>query len=771
MSDVIGRGVIEVSADSSKLNAAIAEARRSINSLGEANKAASDKSAASIDRYIKRLEVQQKTAGMSARETELYKLALRGASDEQLRAANSALRLTEAYQKGADIGDRIKTGMLVLGAAAATGLVATIAAFDSLVKKAGDFQDMAEKTGDTAGNFASMAVAAGTAGVQMNDVAAASIKLTKNLVGIDDESKAAGAAVAALGLDLKTFKDLKPAEQMETLAKALAGFADGPEKTATAVALIGKSGAEMLPFLKELGAEGGRQKILTEEQIRLADEYADKQAKLRTEISLHAQAIAADMLPELNNFKQTIVDIAKDQQFAATASDILKGALSAAITIFQTIAVVGSDVAFVFKGIGNEIGAIAAQLVALSTGNIEGFHAISDAVKEDAQRARVELDRFQAKIMSLGQPSAPFVVDPANYGNEGRGVPAPQKKRIKFDGGEGKEKGKKETYTDLLTPAAKEYASALEKINAAEIAADKSTRSLNSAQSILYELMRSPEWEQMPVAWQQAAIAQASLASETITAANAQKRLNDMIAATPTEQIKVAQEDMLLLADALEKGTISEEQYQEAVIKRLDLSTDAIKKQKSVAEELGLTFSSAFEDAVVGGKSLSDVLQGIEKDIIRIMLRRNVTEPLANAVGGFDFSSLFTANANGGVYNSPSLSAYSGSVYNSPRMFAFAQGAGVFAEAGPEAIMPLKRGRDGKLGVQAGGGSGVVINIVEAPGKGGQTEQRQEGGQDILTVFVDRVRSAIAGDISRGDGAVPAALNSTYGLNRVAGAY
>ena len=67
MSDVIGRGIIEVSGDSSKLNAAIADARRSIASLGEANKQASEKSAASIDRYIKKLETQQKTSSMTTR--------------------------------------------------------------------------------------------------------------------------------------------------------------------------------------------------------------------------------------------------------------------------------------------------------------------------------------------------------------------------------------------------------------------------------------------------------------------------------------------------------------------------------------------------------------------------------------------------------------------------------------------------------------------------------------------------------------------------------
>ncbi|WP_285218816.1 phage tail tape measure protein [Klebsiella quasipneumoniae] len=63
----------------------------------------------------------------------------------------------------------------------------------------------------------------------------------------------------------------------------------------------------------------------------------------------------------------------------------------------------------------------------------------------------------------------------------------------------------------------------------------------------------------------------------------------------------------------------------------------------------------------------------------------------------------FSFNALGGVYDSPSLSAYSGGVYNTPQYFAFAKGAGVFGEAGPEAIMPLTRGADGSPGVKAGG--------------------------------------------------------------------
>lgn len=68
-----------------------------------------------------------------------------------------------------------------------------------------------------------------------------------------------------------------------------------------------------------------------------------------------------------------------------------------------------------------------------------------------------------------------------------------------------------------------------------------------------------------------------------------------------------------------------------------------------------------------------------------------------------------TYNAKGGVYDSPSLSAYSGQVVDHPTMFAFAKGAGIMGEAGPEAIMPLRRGPDGRLGVAAaGGGMGDV---------------------------------------------------------------
>lgn len=79
----------------------------------------------------------------------------------------------------------------------------------------------------------------------------------------------------------------------------------------------------------------------------------------------------------------------------------------------------------------------------------------------------------------------------------------------------------------------------------------------------------------------------------------------------------------------------------------------------------------------------------------------------ANAIQSYGAN--FSFNANGGVYQSSDLSRFSGSVVNRPTFFAFAKGAGVMGEAGPEAILPLRRGADGKLGVVASGGGGMKM--------------------------------------------------------------
>ncbi|WP_249744256.1 hypothetical protein [Serratia marcescens] len=93
------------------------------------------------------------------------------------------------------------------------------------------------------------------------------------------------------------------------------------------------------------------------------------------------------------------------------------------------------------------------------------------------------------------------------------------------------------------------------------------------------------------------------------------------------------------------------------------------------------------------------------------------------------------ANAKGGVYSSPSLSAYSGQIVSNPTMFAFAKGAGLMGEAGPEAIMPLKRGADGSLGVRAIGmpqQAAAAPNVyITIDGGGNANTQADQGWEEF----------------------------------------
>ncbi|NDZ12039.1 hypothetical protein C7T35_15465 [Variovorax sp. WS11] len=413
MADVIGRGVIEVSADATKLKAGVDDAKRSIKSLGkdigDSMGTASARASKSIDNYVKKLQTAAATQGKSARETELYSLALRGASKAQLEAADSALKLSEGYERGVEMGNRLRVGFIALAAAAGAALVATAAGANALIGQVGKYQDLAEKIGDTAVNLSSLKTASDVAGLSIDTIAAASVKLTASLSKTDDESKLVGDAITGLGLDFKKFKDLSPVEQLQAVARAMDGFADGSEKTAYAVALFGKSGAELLTFLKEYAVEGTNAAYITEQQGKAADDFSDAQARLQSQVQQFLQVAAVNAIPILNDITDLMKSIAKEEDGTSAATDILKGALNGAVVVFQAITIVASDVIFTFKAVGREIGAIAAQLAALASLDFNGFNAISDAVKDDAQRARAELDKFQARVLAIGKE--PFVDD------------------------------------------------------------------------------------------------------------------------------------------------------------------------------------------------------------------------------------------------------------------------------------------------------------------------------------------------------------------------
>ncbi|HHP0437112.1 TPA: phage tail tape measure protein [Klebsiella pneumoniae] len=125
------------------------------------------------------------------------------------------------------------------------------------------------------------------------------------------------------------------------------------------------------------------------------------------------------------------------------------------------------------------------------------------------------------------------------------------------------------------------------------------------------------------------------------------------------------------------------------------------------------------------------------------------------------YGARFQFNAKGGVYDSPSLSAFSNGIVRNPTMFAFAKGgAGIMGEAGPEAIMPLTRAPDGSLGVRAvGAGGGQSVSsapqvYITIDGNGNTSTQTSPGleqfGADVARFVDQRYKQNVMRDISPG---------------------
>ncbi|GAC63439.1 hypothetical protein ET1_05_01260 [Edwardsiella tarda ATCC 15947 = NBRC 105688] len=154
-----------------------------------------------------------------------------------------------------------------------------------------------------------------------------------------------------------------------------------------------------------------------------------------------------------------------------------------------------------------------------------------------------------------------------------------------------------------------------------------------------------------------------------------------------------------------------------------------------VAGATGAALTGAFNRAAdslanfvtTGKTNFRSLTSSILSDLARIAARMALSKSVSGLFSGIGGSSSgvlggllsnLIPNAFGGVYESPNLSAYSGKIVSTPTLFAFARGAGLMGEAGPEAIMPLTRDSRGRLAVTAIGMEGrrasfsPTLNVV-----------------------------------------------------------
>lgn len=172
-----------------------------------------------------------------------------------------------------------------------------ISGFVSMSTAVGHYQDLAETTmGDPAG-LASLRTSADVAGQSIDSVALMIQRMNVALSNSEDDSKAAGKGLALIGLDIEKFKQLKGDEQIRSLAKALDQYADSNMKMTIVQAVTGRGGAQQLVFLKELAGEQERVNIVTNEQIKLADDVSDAAARTRSTIRQNIEVMATGLLP------------------------------------------------------------------------------------------------------------------------------------------------------------------------------------------------------------------------------------------------------------------------------------------------------------------------------------------------------------------------------------------------------------------------------------------------------------------------------------------
>ena len=140
---------------------------------------------------------------------------------------------------------------------------------------------------------------------------------------------------------------------------------------------------------------------------------------------------------------------------------------------------------------------------------------------------------------------------------------------------------------------------------------------------------------------------------------------------------------------------------------------------------IGTGLRRAFDGLVFDGAKLSDALKGIGQSLSDTVYRM-ATRPVTDALSGL------LAQGVGGLMSAVTPFARGG-VVTGPTGFAMRGGQGLMGEAGPEAILPLSRGADGRLGVQSAGGSGrgisVVMHVATPDVQGFQRSQAQIAAQ------------------------------------------
>lgn len=629
-----------------------------------------------------------------------------------------------------------------LGGGMITGLLG--AGFGTAVKNAVDSLDKldeaAERLGVSVEDLSALNFAGKMNGLEFEDMTGALTKLSVKMQEAAAGGKEAGALFADVGVKVTDASGkIKPAEAvLAEIAERFAKFEDGAAKTALAVDLFGKSGAKLVPLLNggAAGLEAMRKEaeslgaVIDSKLAKQAAEFNDNMDRLSVLSSAVAKSITAELLPPLNKL----------------ATEFL-AAKSAGLGFFDMLYARSAS-----------HGGSPGEKIKNATAELERLTKSRDAAMASNRLdgGSIDTSGMESKISSLQNQIAYYKKlqlnealqgADANYGNEGRGKTTGSGKTEIVRTPTGDPKPKKSGGRTEIAQASAEataFAKSMEQLANLSRDADAAQLDLTKSQKALYDLMTSAEWQNMPEAWRQTAVAQFEQAQAAELAAKAMAEGKKLVEEMRTPHEVLANE-IDRLNKLLDSGAIDWETYSRAIFAAQDALDKTQEKAKDTSDEMSKFFESAakniqgtmadflfdpFADGLDGmGQRFGQMIQRMIADAAAAQLAKNLFGSMGQATGGggsgdwgwVGQAATWAASffADGGIMTSggpvPLRKYAGGGIANSPQLAMFGEGAQ------PEAYVPLPDGR--RIPVAMQGSNGMTINQTIYAGQGTDSAQ------------------------------------------------
>lgn len=630
---------------------------------------------------------------------------------------------------------RIATGV---GAAIAGAI--SVSAFTGMVKGTLDAADsmakLSQSTGVAVEDLTAYRHAAELSGTNVETVAQSLGRLSKNMADTARDTGQARESFRALGIAVVNSDGaLRSSDEvMGDIADRFASMQDGAQKSALAMEIFGRSGTQLIPMLnqgrgglEEMRKEAARLGlVLSTETAQAAERINDNFTRLNGAIRGARTNIVAGMLPTLENLTNMMVEASSSTDDMAAASETLSTAL-------KLLASGGLIVGNVFNTTGRILGGVAAALVSVAQREFRQAGAIlselasdvrtdwdsgverlkqvwSDAAEAAQQSGRKIAEGFKPVIESAKDDSAAqrikAVVDALRFEVDQLGRSSQDQEiynRLRMAG------------IDINHQAAQSIAEMVKKLQD-HASAEDAARMAHEARVAL--------------------MAQGSSVTQSVM----------------TNSERLAQE-IERLDHLLQEGAISWETYSRASAQAAENFSEKTKEKvqetgsqlDQFAIQAARNMQTAFADFLFDpfDQGVKGMLEGFGDAVRRMVAEIAAQKMLSALFGGMSGSSTgwvaaigkAFANEKGNAFHRGAMVPFArGGVVSSPTTFPMSAGrTGLMGEAGPEAIMPLKRTPGGNLGVEVSGAGGSVVNNnininVDARGADSGVSQQIEAG-------------------------------------------